>query len=357
MKKISIYSLLILSMLVITAVMSSKFLWSKESKPIITVNGEAVDEREFQLVFNRQKASVYDYFQKKYGAKDSEKFWRTSYQGEIPQEKAKQQALDELVNIKVQQLLSKEAGLSKDVSYAAFLMALQQENARRKAALSKHEVIYGPTQFDEGTYYDYFLSNMTSEVKKVLDQKEWSITDQDLHESYDEDKDRYYKKPDTMRIRKVGLSFLDDSGIVDKKKEEEANSILEKVKKGLAAEETLEQATAALAVDPQFRMVNEEQVFDEQSFQQDYRMYGELLAAAERLSNGEVSDVVIARDNYSYLIQVVQKTNNGYQDFDAVKAQVRTRYMDQKYEALLKEKVKQAHVDINQSEWMAVKVH
>lgn len=357
MKKISMYSLLILSMVVIAVLISINFRMSKEAKSIIAVNGEAVDEREIQLILNRQKASVYDYFQKKYGARDSKKFWTTSFQGEVPQEKAKQQAMDELTKTKVQQLLSKEYGLSEDVSYSAFLITFQKENDRRRTAISKKEVIYGPTQFDEATYYDYFLSNMISDVKKLLAQKEWTITDMVLQKSFDELRDRYYKKADTMRIERVGLSFLDDSNIVDEKKKKEALSILEQLKKGLSAEQTFKQAATLQAIDQHFHLIQGEQIFDEKSFQQDYRMYGELLATAEKLSVGEVSDVVVARDNYCYLIQLVEKANNGYQDFSSVKDQVRTRYIDQKYEELLEERMKQAHIDINQSEWKSLEVH
>ncbi|NOU64778.1 hypothetical protein GC096_12145 [Paenibacillus sp. LMG 31461] len=132
------------------------------------INDSAIDEREFQLFLNDVKAQTAGYFKQTYNADDSASFWTTSFQGEVPIEKAKQLALDRLKEVKVQQFLAQEYGLMNDLSYTAFLKNWLTENQRREKAIKNNQVVYGPKQYDERGYYSYVFSNLVLKVKAVF---------------------------------------------------------------------------------------------------------------------------------------------------------------------------------------------
>ncbi|CAN7601113.1 hypothetical protein [Paenibacillus sp. LjRoot56] len=132
------------------------------------INDVPIDEREFQLFLNDAKAQTAGYFKKNYNADDSASFWTTSFQGEVPIEKAKQLALDRLKEVKVQQLLALQYSLVNDLSYTTFLENWAMENQRREKAIKNNQVIYGPKQYDERGYYTYLFSNLVLKVQAVF---------------------------------------------------------------------------------------------------------------------------------------------------------------------------------------------
>ncbi|WNR43850.1 hypothetical protein [Paenibacillus roseipurpureus] len=143
---------------------------SPEYATVAYINDSAIDEREFQLFLHDVKAQTAGYFKKTYHVDDSPSFWTTSFQGEVPIEKAKKLALDRLKEIKVQQLLAQQYGLIDvdDLSYSTFLVNWSKENQRREKAIKNNQVIYGPKQYDEHGYYTYQFSNLVLKVKAAF---------------------------------------------------------------------------------------------------------------------------------------------------------------------------------------------
>lgn len=144
---------------------------SSEVATVAYINDVPIDEREFQLFLNDVKAQTAGYFKQTYNADDSASFWTTSFQGEVPLEKAKQFALERLKEVKVQQILAQKYGLLTDYSYATFRDNWLRENERREQAVKDHQVIYGPKQYEERGYYTYLFSNLVLKVKAVFKEK------------------------------------------------------------------------------------------------------------------------------------------------------------------------------------------
>lgn len=159
----------------------------------VQVWGEPVDVREFLLFLQQNRASVFDYFHHTYGATDSNTFWTNNYGGEIPADKLKQVTLTSIVQTTVQQHLAKEYGIISDISYDGFIQAFMQENLRRQNAFTHHQIIYGPTYYNEWDYFTYRFSNMVIQLKYVLDQKLFMTSDQKLQAYYNQMKDPWYK--------------------------------------------------------------------------------------------------------------------------------------------------------------------
>jgi hypothetical protein len=183
-----------ISIIVSIVAAQSGNVMGNQSLPLLTINQMPIDEREFMLFLNMQRARVVGYFNDTYGISDHPNFWTTTYSGETPIAMAKQLALEELKSVKIQQLLAIENGLLDDSSYATFSNQLTQENARREKAVANKQVIYGPVQYEEWGYYNYLFSNLVIKLKQVLARKESAMTESEARTLYANLKDRLYKK-------------------------------------------------------------------------------------------------------------------------------------------------------------------
>ncbi len=153
---------------------------------IATVDGEPVSIQLFEQRLSLHRSAVYSYFHKKYTIENPSSFWTTRYGKEMPSEIIKKRAMDDCVNIKIQQILARDNGIMTDISHKAFLENLKNENIRRIKILAKNGVIYGPEQYTEKTYFEYIFSNMQIKLKTKLGQDTFYLSDDELkkfHES------------------------------------------------------------------------------------------------------------------------------------------------------------------------------
>lgn len=134
-----------------------------------TVNGEPIAVEELQQAVTAQKAKTAAYFKAKYDADSGPGFWTASFDGEVPAEKLKKDALAQVVQLKLQQAMAKHEGLTEDITYTSFLKELKAENERRAHGGDDQPGVYGPKQYTESAYYSLVNSNLIGELKKKLE--------------------------------------------------------------------------------------------------------------------------------------------------------------------------------------------
>jgi len=160
-----------------------------------TVNGEPVCVRELQRSADANRAAVYQYFHRTYGATDDDAFWRRRYGSERPRDILLQRALAQCVSTKLQQVIAREAGIWPDITYRAFIGNLARENARRKALVGAGGVIYGPVEYGEDDYFAQTLRIAVIAVQQKLSERELAIPPADLKQFYEHDKDELFRQP------------------------------------------------------------------------------------------------------------------------------------------------------------------
>ncbi|MBX9853643.1 MAG: hypothetical protein K2X86_18010 [Cytophagaceae bacterium] len=165
-----------------------------------TINGEPIETKEYLTYLKKYRSSVYSYFISEYRLTDSAFQWTKNYGAENPSEVLKRKALNELLLVKTQQLLMKEKGLMNDLSYSYFLQELHQVNAQRKIARQNNEVIYGPVQYSERTYFEYVFTNNIVRLKQNLEGTEIFFDEETLNRHYQQIKDQYFKKEDNSYL-------------------------------------------------------------------------------------------------------------------------------------------------------------
>jgi hypothetical protein len=158
------------------------------------VNGEPVQADEFASFANTKKSLVYDYFKKAHGIDPGRNFWKERFGNESPLEKLKNTTMQDLVKIKVEQIMAKEHGLARDIRYSSFLKEWQKENKRRKAAAARNEVLYGPIEYGELDYFNYVHSNQVLRLQEKLLGNEIIIKDSEYKPFYDSHPDLFRKK-------------------------------------------------------------------------------------------------------------------------------------------------------------------
>jgi hypothetical protein len=151
----------------------------------LTVNGDSVPVREFELFVDQDRAATFGYFKEHYQDADKAGFWTTPYGGQTPRQYLFKLAVADTVRTTVQQALGRTYALMPGGGYAAFLLAWTAENARRLQAVSEHQPIYGPVQYTEANYFTYLFDELTTNLQAALVKaKVITVTSAELHQFY-----------------------------------------------------------------------------------------------------------------------------------------------------------------------------
>jgi hypothetical protein len=161
---------------------------------LLTVDGYPVPTEEFQLFLQDERALTAAHFSQAYGAEIDADFWTREFDGQTPDQYAREAALRELLRAKEESILLRERGLAEDISYETLMADLEKTNAERADMLERGEVFYGLTEYDTATYYAYVRSQRWGEL--VRSQSSYSSpTLEELRAVYDESPDYFTSPP------------------------------------------------------------------------------------------------------------------------------------------------------------------
>jgi len=151
----------------------------------LTVNGDSVPVREFELFVDQDRAAAFAYFQQHYQDADKAGFWTMPYGGQTPRQYLFKLAVADTVRTTVQQALGRTYGLTPGGGYAAFLLAWKAENGRRLQAVAEHQPVYGPVRYTEANYFTYLFDELTTNLQAALVKaKVITVTSAELHRFY-----------------------------------------------------------------------------------------------------------------------------------------------------------------------------
>ncbi|GMQ61705.1 foldase protein PrsA [Vallitalea maricola] len=252
-----------------------------------------------------------------------------------------QQDLDYMIRIKIEQLLFREKNIVEDISYKTFIKSFIKENERRKKAVDKGEIIYGPKQFQEDDYYSYLHSKRVLLLKEIFAEDEFAIEDEKLKLYYDNSKELYpdYKKQDYIEARLIKISSLDRR---DKKLT--ASDIKELIDthdnifdNQMDFKDTIEEKG--------YKMDVIDRVFDETTARNDIKIEYSIYNPISRLKVNEISEVIDYNGAF-YVIKCISKKEGSYYSFEDKKDIIWTRYNDEKYEELIQKQMNESEVKI-----------
>lgn len=321
---------------------------------VMTINGEPVDLREYQLILKRHRSEVYNDFYLKYGAADSPTFWTTAYDGETPLDRLKQVALADLTSIKLQQLFAQQHHvvvaltpqgpfITADPSYTIFLDNLRRENDRRQAALQKGEPVYGPTQFDEDTFYRYFFSKMVEQLQQQLSEGEWAPSAATLSAFYAERKETGYRREDTTQFESLCWPYAKPEGQITEAAKQAAQLKVEEIRAQLPPDFTFQ------AIAQRYPVRYAQETLDDSTANLDFKYRPILTNLVRSLPIGGLSEIFESDEGDALcLVRVTERQAGGYQPFDEVRGQVQANYIEEKYAAAIEQLTREVKIEINQ---------
>lgn len=205
---------------------------------VVLVNNEPIAAGELKLLFDTKKSEVFDYFYNKYNVEYDADFWITEVNGESPVDVAVQMAVKDLTQMKVEQILFRENGIVKDISYDTFLEELEKENERRA---SGKEIIYGPEQYSEELYYNYLQTNRVNELKGIImNSGEFAVSDEELLEIYNQYEKEFLKSYGDFKIEVFAVSYVGEDGVMPQEAKEIMEAVMADVNLGMTFREAVE---------------------------------------------------------------------------------------------------------------------
>lgn len=351
---------IILTIMVIGAMMLMSGGAASSGKRVVAeVNGEPIAEAEFKRSLLQQRSAVIDYFKRTYGAKVDADFWQKDYNGETPAEKAKEWALEAAVRLRLQLELAAAKGVISDASYEGLLNEMERENARRSAAVKADQPIYGPVQFEETGFVEFYVSRIVSRLKDIAAEQELTLNDEQLLRHYEQIKDEFFKLEGTVHFTSVTISYRDDgqrkySGL-KQEAEQAMGAIMDEWQAGGPAETALLQLED-IGAGLDARLATE--VFDSHTARQYYKSLPQLYEwLADQPKAAAISPLMDNLSTGEYVAAYVSSSEaGGYKSFAEQKETVRSHYLNTKLNAYLDTLREEADVTIRDEVFDQIKV-
>lgn len=320
----------------------------RQKNSVVTINGMPVPEDEYKLHLSSSIAITYNYFHHKYGAKDHDDFWTTSYEGEVPLEYVKAKTNEKLIHIKVLQKLAIEEGLIHDFHYDDFLVKWDEDNRRGKATHEAGGIIYGPIKNSIRNYYNYLFSNLVIKLKRKLNQTRFAASDSTLKSYYETIKGEYFRYTPSIEVAYLEFPYKSSS-----QKEialKEAHAAQKRVLEGAAVE----------ALTGEFPLAHYGRV----TYSDTALIYGEenpdrvRRKLALQLNPGDIKVLYTQESMNSgiYLMQCLGRSPERTLSFSTVKQDVLWYYQEAKYSKLVDSLKQNAVVRFNQTLYQSIKI-
>ncbi|MBP1962989.1 hypothetical protein [Paenibacillus aceris] len=304
-------------------------------KVIFTIDGQAITYDEFHLVLQNKKALTTSYFKEKYNVDYNKNFWSGVYQGENPSEYAKRLAVNELLEIKAEQMLMKENDVIQETTYRAFLKNLQDENEQRQMKYKNNQPVYGPIQYSAFEYYSYFRSNNYQKLIEKLAKDAQNTKSDDFFQVYYKNiKDDYFKRRNSFDYEKISLKGGPGTKEMLQEIKDKASA------GGIASKAAAEQLGVSANI--------EKQTLDPKKISKDDIFTNQLYETFLDLKEMDFSNI-FETDREVTVFRVLKKQEGAYEEYKDVKSAVIQIYVQNQLDEKVKQYMKEAKVEINYS--------
>lgn len=300
--------------------------WTNANNYVAKVGQEKITKAEYNFFLSSIKNQM-----ETLAGQDVAAFWNSKFEGQDAREYAKNKALEETHNFKIQLIKAKENGIS---------LTKEEENTINSNIDEQVKQIGGRVKADEelkGMYninvreYKAIARDITIVQKFISDQQEKKKpTDEQLSKYYEDNKD----KLEQVTVRHVLLSIKDENNQVlaeDKKQEKKkkAEDVLAKVKAG----EDIGALAKEYSEDPGSKDSNGEYTFERG------RMVKEFEDWAFSAKEGDVG--LVTTEHGYHVMKLMKKLT-----FEDVKESVASSYAQDDYEKQMEEWKKDANYNV-----------
>ncbi|MDY4669072.1 MAG: hypothetical protein SO415_03595 [Oliverpabstia sp.] len=168
-------------------------------------NEDSVTKDEYEMLAKEYSNQIY----RKYSTEqvNQEDFWTKEIDGQKPYE-----LLDEIVTEKLLEnynlkTIAVEEKIVKDYNYQELMEQRDKENQEKKKGVQEGDVIYGLTSFDDSAYYEYWYSNLETQIKNQWIKENVKVTRGECQTYYDTHREDFsYDIGVTVLYAEIGFS-------------------------------------------------------------------------------------------------------------------------------------------------------
>ena len=244
-----------------------------------------------------------------------------------------ERALENLSRFYAVGTLAVERGYLADAGYDAMLRDMEEINRQRREALESGAVVTGFPQFTPADYLTYRSSALRLQFCNDPENPEYQVTDHELRERYEADRDDLYRQPDELE-----LSFL----LIDA-----APDQIDGLEKALLElrQTALETGSLAEALvqHPELTEFFQEISVNSGTYSIYARSLSDVLIWAADLESGEISQVYRQEDRLC-LIQCRSRIDQRYNPVKDVESVVLQSIRESRYDELIARRTEEATI-------------
>ena len=220
--------------------------------------------------------------------------------------------------------LAVERGYLADASLAAMERELEEINTQRQEAVDSGAIVTGMLQFSLEDYMTYRASAIRLQFTNDPENPEFSVTEEEILERYEADRDSLYRKPDDLELQ----FLLIRSGDVEA---EELESLRQRALETGSLRD-------ALAESPGLQAYFQEISVNAGTYSVYARSHGDILSWSAELATGEISPVIRQEDQLC-LIQCLSRIDHQYTPLEEVASVVVQSIRESRYDALIAQRM------------------
>lgn len=150
----------------------------ENSAALVTVDGEKVYAEEMEFYILQERASVIQRFSDENSVLSDKAFWTEEQNGETPAEVLIESALEVLRLDKALLVDCEKRGLCGRLDFNRIKENMEAENKERSEAVKEGRPVYGVSEFNLSTYFDYLKTNLRIKQKEQLSEEKLFETDE-----------------------------------------------------------------------------------------------------------------------------------------------------------------------------------
>ena len=304
----------------------------------LTINGNKIDKEEFLNAASLRKYEVTSYFTGKGAGSVDAGFWEREAEGELPYEKLADEAIEELKYFYAVYGLAKEKGYVADDSYDAFLKRWELENSIRKEKIEKGEAVYGLSEYTLELYREYEMDTIQKQYCEDLENEGMNITDADREAYYEEHKE-YYGQEDDRTLAYIKIPY--EAEELSEQEVKTLKNCLTSIYKQMDPAHSLKAlAEKEAGVSPYLEHV--EIAAEELNVYS--RSISDILEYSWELAAGE-STPVLDENGCLYLIECIDRKENGAVNIDDVKDNINKTLREENYNQIIERRAADSFVE------------
>lgn len=300
--------------LVILGVMAMKH---QQGQPKLKIAGYEINEEAYNWAMYKARNEVLSAHS---AAGISPVEWDVRTELGLPQEMVADRAVEILKEFYAVGILAVDRGYLQDASFEALQEERQAVNESNREAIDAGSIVTGLKNYTVERYIDYRTANLRRQFCYDETNPEMAVTEQELRQRYEQDKDRFYAVPDSFILRWIEIPD-----------QPELEAQVDRLRLDAVDAGSLEEA---LDNYPELASYLREESFEGQHYATYEREYSLLLSYAGELNTGELSPV-FCENGCIWLVECVERKEGGYVDLDSVAAVVLDSVREERYDALV----------------------